>query len=61
MISDIDKAFGSVHKSVTTKIKNYVSKAWIAGQSIVEHGVNIFEWEYKLKWKHKKMDIESNL
>ena len=41
--SDIDKAFGSMHQSVMTKIKNYVSKIWIV-KAIVEHGVNIFEW-----------------
>ena len=30
--SDIDKAFGSIHESVMTKIKNYFIKDWIVKQ-----------------------------
>ena len=40
--SDIDKAFGSMHQSITRKIKNYPSKDWI-NKTIVEHGVKVFE------------------
>ena len=34
--SDIDKAFRSMHQSVMTKTKNFVSKGWIV-KTIVRH------------------------
>ena len=40
--SDINKAFGSIHESVMTKIKNYVIEDCIV-KAIVEHGIKIFE------------------
>ena len=39
---DIDEAFGSMHHSVITKMKNSVSKDCIV-KTIVEHGIKIFE------------------
>ena len=43
--SDIDKAFGWVHKSVMDKMKNSVSEDWIV-KAIVENRIKIFEFEY---------------
>ena len=46
--SDIDKAFGSMHQSVMTKTKNFVSKGWIV-KTIVKHSFNICQCQYRRK------------
>ena len=40
--SDIDKALASMHQSIMTKIKNFVSEDWNV-KTIVEHAIRIFE------------------
>ena len=46
--SDIDKAFGSMHRSNMVKIKNSVSEDWIV-KIIVKQTIKIFECYYR--WK----------
>ena len=41
--SDIEKAFKSMHQSITTKIKIYASEDWIVLYVIIKHSINIFE------------------
>ena len=40
--SEGDKAFGSIHESIMTKIKRFLSKDWIV-KTIVEYGIKIFK------------------
>lgn len=40
--SDIDKELGSMHQSITIKIKNSVHEVWIA-KTVVELDIKIFE------------------
>ena len=39
--SNIDKAFGSMHQSILTKMKNSVSKGWII-KTIAKNDIKIF-------------------
>ena len=41
--SDIDKAFISMHQSITTKIKSYACKDWIVLDVIIKLIIKIFE------------------
>ena len=41
--SDIDEAFKSIHQSIRTKIKNYVSEGYIVLDVIIMHSINILE------------------
>ena len=41
-LSDIDKAFKSIHQSITTKIKNVDSEGWVV-ETIVKHHIMISE------------------
>ena len=43
------------------KIKNYACEDWIALDVIIKHSIKIFEYQYKEKKLHKKMEIISNL
>ena len=41
--SDIDEAFKSMHLSIITKIKNYISEDWISLDAIIDHRIKIFD------------------
>ena len=45
--SDIDEALKSIHQSIMTKIKNYVSEDWIVFDVIIERSIKIFESYYE--------------
>ena len=45
--SDIDEAFKSMHRSIMTKIENYVFEDWIVLDAVIKHDINIFECYYK--------------
>ena len=45
--SDIDEALKSIHQSIMTKIKNYVSEDWIVFDVIIKHSIKIFESYYE--------------
>ena len=45
--SDIDEAFKSMHRSIMTKIENYVFEDWIVLDGVIKHDINIFECYYK--------------
>ena len=41
--SDIDEAFKSMHKSIMSKMKNYVCQDWIILDAIIKHNIKIFD------------------
>ena len=45
--SDIDEAFKSMHRSIMTKIENYVFEDWIVLDAVIKHDINISECYYK--------------
>ena len=45
--SDIDEALKSIHQSIMTKIKNYVSEDWIVFDVNIERSIKIFESYYE--------------
>ena len=45
--SDIDEALKSIHQSIMTKIKNYVSEDWIVFDVIIKRSIKIFEGYYE--------------
>ena len=45
--SDIDEALKSIHQSIMTKIKNYVSEDWIVFDVIIKRSIKIFESYYE--------------
>ena len=45
--SDIDEALKSIHQSIMTKIKNYVSEGWIVFDVIIKRSIKIFESYYE--------------
>ena len=45
--SDIDEALKSIHQSIMTKIKNYVSEDWIVFDVIIKRSIKIFEGDYE--------------
>ena len=45
--SDIDEALKSIHQSIMTKIKNYVSEDWIVFDVIIERSIKSFESYYE--------------
>ena len=45
--SDIDEAFKSMHRSIMTKIENYVFEDCIVLDAVIKHDINIFECYYK--------------
>ena len=56
----IDKAFESMHQSVMTKIKNFVSEGQII-KTIVEYGIKTFDSQYRRKQQQRKMDTVTSL
>ena len=44
--SDVDKVFESMHQSIMTKLKNYISKDWIV-ETNAKHGVKVFKCYYR--------------
>ena len=40
--SDIEESFKSMHQSIMTKIKNYVSEEWVVLDAVIKHSIKIF-------------------